>query len=179
MQVTATFLGVSPLLMNRFPLEPIRGREKLPPREQAELCLYRATDGLLCIPAMAIRACLISAARYSKWRGRQTLQTPIAAVLEVLPDAVPLRPIPIEWDIDSRAVVNPTTGGRIVSHRARIPLPWAITFDLRFDSTLVTEAQLKQIALDAGMRVGLLDYRPERRGPFGRFSLSQWEITHG
>ena len=34
---------------------------------------------------------------------------------------------------------------------------------------------LKAIVDDAGDRVGLLDFRPERKGPFGRFMVTAWK----
>jgi len=34
---------------------------------------------------------------------------------------------------------------------------------------------LRHIVDDAGSRVGLLDFRPERKGPFGRFIVIEWK----
>jgi len=28
---------------------------------------------------------------------------------------------------------------------------------------------------DTGQRVGLLDFRPEKKGPFGRFVVTRWD----
>jgi hypothetical protein len=34
---------------------------------------------------------------------------------------------------------------------------------------------VRVIVNDAGSRVGLLDFRPEKKGPFGRFSVIKWD----
>lgn len=36
-----------------------------------------------------------------------------------------------------------------------------------------------RIVDDCGTRVGLLDFRPERKGPFGRFVVTKWESMWG
>ena len=76
--------------------------------------------------------------------------------------------------IDSRPVVVPATKGRIVRHRPRFDT-WETTFNISFDETLLTSQQVRTVVDDCGSRVGLLDFRPERKGPFGRFMVSHWE----
>jgi hypothetical protein len=39
---------------------------------------------------------------------------------------------------------------------------------------IVDETRVRRIIDDAGSRVGLLDFRPERKGPFGRFVVTSW-----
>ena len=72
------------------------------------------------------------------------------------------------------AVVMPATKGRIVRYRPRLN-QWKVSFDIEFDNTLITETQLRRVVDDAGSRVGLLDFRPERKGPFGRFIVIDWK----
>ena len=35
--------------------------------------------------------------------------------------------------------------------------------------------ELRQVVDDAGSRCGLLDFRPEKKGPFGRFMVTSWQ----
>jgi hypothetical protein len=35
----------------------------------------------------------------------------------------------------------------------------------------------RRLVDDAGRKVGLGDFRPWRRGPFGRFTVVRWEIV--
>lgn len=172
-KISATIKGLSPLLMHRFPLEPVIAIEKKTKEEQAEIAAYRTPDDELYIPAVALQRCLIAAATYSKGKGRATLQKPAAACLMVSPEYLLLGQG--EYTIDSRPVVVPSTKGRIVRHRPRFD-EWGVSFSIEYDDVLLTESQIRQIVDDAGARVGLLDFRPANKGPFGRFIVTNWEL---
>lgn len=165
--------GTSPLLMHSYPMIPIEALEKRPPEEQAELSCYRDPDTReLYVPAIAVQRCLIAAAVYSKGKGRGSLQKPVAACVLVSPERCSLRVS--TFTVDTRPVVIPSTKGRVLRHRARLE-EWAIEFTVEYDNTLLMEKQLREVVDNAGLRVGLLDFRPERKGPFGRFMVVKWE----
>lgn len=170
--VKVEITGISPLLMHRFPLEPVKAVEKKSKEEQAELAVYRDdASGNLYIPGTAIQRALIGGAAYSKGKGRASLQKPVAACVFVTPEICDLGVS--EYVIDARAVVVPATKGRIVRYRPRLD-SWKVYFDLEYDPELLSEDQLRQVVDDTGRRVGLLDFRPANKGPFGRFSVTQW-----
>jgi len=171
--VEVTLKGTSALLMHRFPLEPIEAIEKKTKEEQAEIAAYRDPDGELYVPGVNVQRSLVAAAVYSKGKGRASLQKPVAACVIVTPERISLGAK--EYEIDSRAVVMPSTKGRIVRHRPRLD-EWSITFCIEWDETLLTEDQIRRVVDDAGARVGLLDFRPERKGPFGRSIVTSWEV---
>ena len=99
------------------------------------------------------------------------MSKPAAACLLVTPEYVDLGMT--QYVIDSRAVVVPVTKGRIVRHRPRID-EWKVTFNLEWDDTLLSNDELRKIVDNTGARVGLLDFRPEKKGPFGRFIVTKW-----
>jgi hypothetical protein len=70
-------------------------------------------------------------------------------------------------------VVIPSTKGRVLRHRPRLDA-WETSFTLIFDETLMSEKQVRKIIDDCGSLVGLLDFRPERKGPYGRFMVTKW-----
>jgi len=170
-----TIKGLAPgLLMHKYPLEPIEALEKKTKEEQAELAAYRIPGkekGELYIPGTAIQRALVGGAAYSKGKGRASLQKQVAACVMVSPEYVGLGKT--TFDIDSRPVVVPATRGRVIRHRPLIP-EWAATFTLEYDETLLTGDQVRRIVDDTGQRVGLLEFRPERKGPFGRFVVIKW-----
>lgn len=169
--------GTSPLLMHSFPMVPIEALEKKSPQDQAEIACYRCPDtGELYVPGIAVQRCLVAAASYSKGKGRATLQKQVAACVMVTPERVLLGVR--EFSIDARPVVVPATKGRVVRYRPRLD-KWEIVFSADYDDTLLTELQLRRIVDDAGSRVGLLDFRPERKGPFGRFIVTAWTDNEG
>lgn len=172
-RVKCTIEGTSAVLMHKFPMEPIKAIEKKTPEEQAELAAYRdpETDKLY-IPGIAIQRSFVGAATYSKGKGRASLQKPVAACVMVSPEYCDLGVK--EYKIDSRPIVVPSTRGRVIRHRPRLDT-WAVSFEIDYDDELLTETQVRQVVDDAGSRVGLLDFRPERKGPFGRFVVVKWE----
>ena len=170
--IQVTIKGESPLLMNRFPLEPIEAMAKKKPAEQAEISAYRdEATGNLYIPGVALQRCLVAGAAYSKGKGRATLQKPVAACVLVSPEKINLG-VSV-YQIDSRAVVIAATKGRIIRHRARLD-EWSVTFAIEYDPDLITESELRRVVDDSGKRVGLLDFRPERKGMYGRFMVIAW-----
>jgi len=166
--------GITPLLMRSHPAagEP-EDIKNWTPEQQAEYCSYRDSQtGRLYLPAANLQRAIVSGAAYSKGKGRASLQKSAAAAMFVGPERIDLGLG--TFDVDSRWVVNPATGGRIMRHRARLN-NWQGTFQLQFDTSLVTENQARRIIDDTGSRVGVLDYRPEKKGPYGRFMVTHWE----
>lgn len=173
-RINCTITGISALLMHRFPMVALEAIDKKSPEEQAEHSAYRSEDRTLFVPGINIQRCLVSAATFSKGKGRASLQKPVAACVIVTPEEVSLGTK--QFSIDSRPVVIAATKGRIVRHRPRLN-NWTLTFTLEYDESLLKESELRRIVDDAGSRVGLLDFRPERKGPFGRFMVTTWEAS--
>lgn len=168
-KATVTIEGTSALLMKKFPEVPIEGFEKKPPQEQAELSSYRIPGSKeLCIPGVAIQRALINGAAYSKGKGRASLQKTAAACIMVLPEFVGVGTD--KFKVDSRPCVVPATKGRIMRHRPRID-QWKGSFGIEWDETLMSEEQVKRIIEDMGTRVGLLEFRPACKGPYGRCKM--------
>lgn len=172
-KIKTTIKGTSALLMHAYPLVPIEALEKKTIEEQAELSAYRDPDTKgLYVPGVAIQRCLVAAAAFSKGKGRASLQKPVAACVLVAPERVALGTD--RYVVDSRPVVIPATKGRVMRHRPRLD-DWAVTFEVEYDDNLLTEGELRRVLDDAGSRVGLLEFRPERKGPFGRFMVVEWK----
>ena len=171
-KATVTIEGTSALLMKKYPEIPIEGFERKTPQEQAELSSYRIPGSKeLYIPGVAIQRAIVNAATYSKGKGRASLQKTAAACIMVLPEFVGLGTD--KFTVDSRPVVVPATKGRIMRHRPRID-NWQGSFGIEWDENLISEAQVKRIVEDMGTRVGLLEFRPACKGPYGRCKVTQW-----
>ncbi len=159
--------------MHKFPLDPIKSIEKLSKEEQAEHSAYiHPKTGNLYIPALNLQRAFVAGATFSKGKGRATLQKPFAACVSISPEYLDLDTK--KYEIDARPVVVPATQGRIVRYRPRLD-KWGISFEIQYDPMLVTETELRQVVDDTGVRVGVLDFRPERKGPYGRFVVTSWE----
>src|SRR3990172_12228913 len=114
-RIECTIEGTSALLMHRFPMVPIEAAEKLSPEEQAEHSAFRI-DGPaseLFVPALNLQRAFVAGATFSKGKGRGSLQKPVAASVQIVPERLGLGQTTYAiYAIDSRPVVIPATKGR-------------------------------------------------------------------
>ncbi len=187
MRIKITLEGASPLLCNRFHESAQQKVEsgssavmigkKGTPREQAEAKLYLDSRGRCILPGPNLFSSLIEAGKFIK-AGKSKLSTNrsslIPAGLSIEQIELPITPG--KWEVDSRAVVIPSTGGRIMCHRPRFDT-WKLNAEIQVDPTMFSESVVREVVDLAGQRVGLGDFRPARRGPFGRFKVIAWKSS--
>lgn len=182
MKIKITIQGTTPLLMQKFAEDnevrvssPIQVGDRGTPREQAASKLYSDTEGNLYIPGPNVFSCLVSAGKFHRL-GKTKVTT---ARSSLIPAGVSVDDIVIplntkEWEVDSRSVVIPATGGRIMCHRPRLD-EWKLSFTLDIDTSMFDPKFIRALIDDAGKKCGLGDFRPERKGPFGKFVVVGWE----
>lgn len=194
MRIKVTIQGVTPLLMNRFTeasevavsggMAPAFRGDKGAPREQAAAKRYADEAGNLFIPGANLYACIIAAGTFHK-AGKSKLTTlktsliPAGVMLDdlICPLHAPDGKALTAWEVDSRSVVIPSTGGRIMCHRPRMD-EWQCTFTIEVDATMFAPNLIRAVVDDAGKKIGLGDFRPARKGPFGRFVVVRWDATN-
>lgn len=49
-----------------------------------------------------------------------------------------------------------------------------MTFTATIDTDLISEGLFRELVDAAGKRIGLGDFRPDCKGPFGKFVVTQW-----
>jgi len=181
--------GITPLICNKFFDEAAfaasggtrnssAAQERGTPQEQAEKKLYLSLrTGKPMIPQPNLLRSLIDGGTFHKV-GKSQVTTSSKSMLFSCLD-IDAAEIPLEykqpWRVNTRAVVIPATKGRILAHRPMFD-DWALTFTLMLDDTIVGVKLLRQIVDDAGKRVGLGDFRPAKKGPYGKYSVVQWEV---
>ena len=183
--VKVTIEGVTPILMHRFTEEnevkvssgisAVSVGDKGTPREQAEKKLYKNDKGELYLPGPNIFACIIAAGKFHK-NGKSKVTTVksslVPAGMGILDLVCPFGTK--EFEVDSRSVVIPATGGRIMAHRPRLD-KWSLTFRLAIDTDMFAETFARKLVDDASKRIGLGDFRPDRKGIFGKFVVTKWK----
>ena len=60
---------------------------------------------------------------------------------------------------------------RVLKSRARFELPWSCEFTIDADDELVSREQLERWLDIGGRRIGLGDWRPQKSGQHGRFTV--------
>jgi len=179
--------GTTPLLVHKFTdaaameatkatRASIKSSNKTP-RDEAEVFLYKSIkdNKTLVFPGINVHRSIIDAGIFHKV-GRNKVTT---AKTSLVPSAVFMQEIelpikPAKWEVDSRPVVIPATGGRVIRHRPRFD-EWELSFTLEIDEDTFPEDFVRLLVDDAGKKIGLGDFRPARKGPFGRFVVTHWK----
>lgn len=184
-EIEVSIQGVTPLICNRFTDEAQSSAtsgtristvgDRGTPLEQAEKKLYIGLDGQPMIPQPNLFRCIIDAGTYFK-AGKSKVTTQksslIPACVEVYGTELPI--IHKEpWQVDTRPVRIPSTGGRILANRPMFN-DWQLSFTMSFDPDMIGAKLLREILDAAGRRIGLGDFRPACKGPFGKFVVVNW-----
>jgi hypothetical protein len=184
-RVSVTIEGLSPYIPHRFNeaaevavsggISTISNLGKLTPQERAESFLYLDENDKPIIMQTAIFSCIIQAGKFHKL-GKSKLTTQqtslIPGYMTVVGAYFPLvhkQP----WKVDTRPVRIPATGGRILEHRPMFD-DWRTSFELEIFEGF-SEQLVRQLIDDGGLRIGLGDMRPEKKGPYGRFKVIKWD----
>lgn len=184
--INISIQGRTPLICNRFHDEAAMSAssgtrastigEKGSPQTQAEKKLYLGLNGKPCIPQPNLMRCIIDGGAFFK-AGKSKVTTQKSSLIPACVDIAGVE-IPLihkdSWTVDTRAVRIPSTGGRILAHRP-IFNDWRLDFTLTLDDTVMTSGLLREILDASGGRVGLGDFRPACKGPYGKFNVVKWE----
>jgi len=169
--------GISPLLMNRFlPAELVetkvrRGNTK---DISVEDKLYMTEDGKCYVPNTYIRNSLIEAGKTIriKGRGKSTYSKLLGSSLIVQPDNIIINSS-TGWESFTVTAVNPTTKGRMMVTRPMFR-DWKLSFEaVVLDD--IPEGDFRNILDEAGRYVGIGDWRPAKKGMYGKFVVTKLE----
>lgn len=178
--------GLKPgLLINKPPTEEqlkggirvgTKGYDK--EKEAREKAYIAVIDGeeQLYIPAVWIYRMMIKAGgiyRIPIGGRRTSASSLLAGGITIEPEKIPLGHH--DYKIDERSAVIQRS--RVWRVRPWLP-EWQVTFYMIYDKKLFEDvlADLKKILEDGGIRVGIGDYRPEKKGPFGKFTVEEFEV---
>lgn len=170
--------GETPLLMHSPQRSMSRDdgaakRKNIPdPEEEAEAALYRTEDGYLYLGADHMRQALLNAASGLRVQKKSLRQLAAAALQIAEPSFIITRngvPLTTYDRIDIRRAVVQRQG--ILRARPVIEVPWAVDARFLYDASILNPANLVMALSIAGQTIGVLDYRPQKGGSFGRFRV--------
>ncbi len=177
--------GVTPLLIHRFNEDAEHSKTtrrvettKRDPREEATKNAYIAKDGSYYFSAFSIPGAMGNAGASHKSTGsRKSLRYVVPSAIRMLTDTVTIlngEGPASRFEVDSRPVTIPATKGRVMRHRPRFD-QWGARFDLLLDDQLLSPEMAQQLLTEAGQSIGIGDFRPEKRGPFGTFRVVKFD----
>lgn len=177
-----TIEGISPLLISAWPMEgerqngsSMQGQKPLP-KEEATGRLYARADGTPYFPGPNLYSALIAAGIFQKV-GKRQLTTGKSSLIPgtLMLCEAELVIDPSTWEVDSRPIVN-AQGSRTTVHRPRFD-KWRLQFTLDADLDEISETVVRRLVDDAGRKIGIGAFRPQRKGPFGRFVVVSWKAA--
>jgi hypothetical protein len=153
------------------------GKKTIPtPEEEAEAGTYRMEDGTLYVPSHAIRGAILNATIGMKI-GKRAARLIFASALFTSSEQCALftqngksrKPI-TKFRIDTRRAVVQRSG---VLRSRPILDEWACEVEFNYDEDFLSLDNIDMAIERAGKIAGLLEYRPERTGPYGRFTAER------
>ena len=189
-RIETEITGITPMLVNRFTeeaqLQATNGssvaapKQRKSPEEDAESRLYKDSDGRPVMPEVNIVRCFMEAGRFFQYKGKSKVTTQkssiIPACLMLEEGEVPILNKNGElarWEVDMRPVCI-QNAGRILRYRPRFD-EWLLHFTMVVDTDLMNLTLLRDIVDMAGRVIGMGDFRPACKGPFGRFKVTLWK----
>lgn len=164
--------GVTPLLQNRFaggePDTSVKKKASTTQENKVEDTLYMIDDKIYQ-SSECIRQSIIEAGKAFK-KGKSNLSKTFGAFVMISPEAIIHENQ--KWVADRRAVVIPSTKGKVMRNRARFD-KWSLSFEITIlDKDEVDKKTIHDALEYAGHYIGIGDYRPQKKGMYGRFIVT-------
>ena len=165
------------------PLQKDRPRDDV-----AKEKIYRE-EGKIGIPSANLFACLVEAGRDVVLKSRTKISTAKTTQLPAFFEIDQLfLPFGVEgdedydsekvWKTDMRRGKLPKDGTMVAIVRPRFD-KWGITVRFTVDTGIINADKIRELFDRAGRSVGLGDFRPSCRGPFGTFAVKRWAVLEG
>ncbi|OHA24553.1 MAG: hypothetical protein A3B11_00135 [Candidatus Taylorbacteria bacterium RIFCSPLOWO2_01_FULL_44_26] len=173
-------------------LESLRSKKRLPVRtdwtieDEAATKLYRSENGKMGVPLQNIIAALIATGQHITYKGKKTIST---AKSTIIFDFLEFRTEFCEFNgCDEKGDIpwTPFLQGGVMHQgssetavcitRPRIP-HWSLTIPVVFDCDReINEKTVDALFEIAGRKIGFSDWRPTKKGRFGRFVIEKVEV---
>jgi len=181
----ALLSGTSPGLLMNSPQAMARPPEgvvvkSIPtPEEAAAKARYLLPNGNFYVPSEAVRNSLIAGGTGYRI-GKVGAPGVLSGAIGLLEGEFPLLDgdkKPYSGDryvIDTRRVQLQSGRQRVgvLRSRALVEVPWMLEAIFEFNNELCSLSNVKTALVRAGQAVGLLDFRPAKKGWFGKFEVS-------
>ena len=176
-KIMVSIEGTSPILFNRFRDTAIEGKSKKRTGAIAESNvedkLWKYEDQI-CIPNVYLKNCLMEASKQFKIIGKNksTYSKIVASTVDVSPDMIKLKSG--KYTVFRISAVNPMTKGRMITERPKFD-KWGCEFEIILNDPAVPASVMNEILEQAGKYVGIGDWRPEKKGMFGKFMITSFK----
>lgn len=159
-----------------------------PRQEVAAEKIYR-NGSRIGIPAENLFACLVEAGRQVDLKARMKISTKESTQLPSFLEMEDLflafevegdesYDAEMSWETDMRRGRLPKDGTMVAIVRPRFNR-WGFRIRITIDTSIINTNKVRMLFDLAGRSVGLGDFRPSCRGPFGTFAVKRWTVLEG
>lgn len=178
-KMTVTIIGTSPLIMHKFSEKAKKQMldkqmKKAPkknatrdPQQEFKDSIYRNSKGKVSFPAIALKQAIVSAARSVDGLPMTVLRASIF-VRGDESDLIEVKHKELRMREDTVKIGQGTTDLRF---RGEVT-GWTMDLPIEFNSDVVSAEQVLNLLQIAGFSNGLGEWRPERNGNYGTFTLA-------
>jgi hypothetical protein len=169
--------GITPLLQNKpeeygFDEQWVEKKASSDWEKEALKKLYVDLKGIIYQPSAHIERMIIEAGKKIriKGQGKATYSKTFGSMVSVEEESIPHKNP--EYGIHKALVVIPSTKGRVMRYRP-IFREWVLNFILDVEDEIPGDV-VKEALEIGGRYVGIGDWRPEKKGKFGKFQVTSF-----
>ena len=170
--------GITPLLMNKpleygFDEQWVEKKASEDWEKEALKKLYVNAKGVIYQPSTHIEMSLIDAGKKIKVKGqgKATYSKLFGSMVSIEEFEIPHKKQ--DYEIFKCLVVIPSTKGRVMRYRPKFN-EWVLEFHVIFEEEIPKEV-IKEALEIAGKYVGIGDWRPSKKGKFGKFQVTKFQ----
>ena len=170
--------GITPLLMNKpeqygFDEQWVEKKASTDWEKESLKKLYVDSEGVIYQPATHLDRALIEAGKKIKVKGQGK-----ATYSKLFGSMVSIEEFEIvhkiqKYETYKALVVIPSTKGRVMRYRPMLK-EWALEFHIESEDEISADV-IKEALEIAGKYVGIGDWRPEKKGKFGKFQVVKFK----
>ena len=176
--------GTKDILFHRWSNEDVQAKAEAKKgseekkRDNPEVYVYRNDEGYICVPGRYIVRSIVEAGRNfqdprsKRKMAKELVQAAVMADEILSPILVDGHPVKT-WEYEDRQRVTIMRSSGVTRVRPAFKKGWQVDFSLvSLVPDLVTPDFLRKLVDNAGLLIGLGDFRPT----YGRFKVVHWEI---
>lgn len=177
-RIKVTIEGTTPILFNRFRDTAVEGKSKKRTGAMSdsdiEDKLYKDENGKTQLPSVYVKNSISEAAKKFKiqGQGKSTYSKIVASTVDIEPFYIELKAD--KYKVFRISAVNPMTKGRMMTERPQYD-KWSASFEIVLNDDGVPVSVINEILEQAGKYVGVGDWRPEKKGMFGKFMITSFK----
>lgn len=179
-------VGTTPLIFHKWDEKAIKmiedkqqkkatkGREVRNPVEEYKNSFYYDAHGNIAFPARNIKQAIVGSARFLP----DVKMTILRGAIFIKGDEEGMIPVKYKNQVMRKDMVTVGMGAADIRYRGELQ-GWSMTFIAEYDADIMSAEQVLNLVQRAGLSQGLGEWRPEKNGDNGMFTLNMDDSKKG